>query len=658
MKKISLTILCFIFCISLAFAQLQQNVLLTVNGKETTAEEFLSLFKKNNVNKDFNEVDLREYLELYLNFRLKVEEALYLKLDTAQAFQDELKGYRTQLAMPYLTKNEILDKLIEQTFNRMQYDLRASHILIKLSPYASPKDTLIAYRKAIEARNKALKSNSFEEIVLQYTEDPSAKDQMAANNSLIPGNKGDLGYFSALDLVSEFEDIAYSMKIGDISMPVRTEFGYHVIKLTERRPALGRVRTSHILVSVPANSSEEQKTGLKKRANDLKLRIQNGESFEEIAKLYSDDKGSGSKGGVLPWFGSYRMIASFLQPIYDMKVGDVAGPVETQFGFHLIKLNERKVNTNIDEVRADLRSRLLKDVRYQNAINQFALSLKNEYKFKEFKASLNQIVAAITDSIFSGTWTAPENLNAVLFTIDNQNYYQQDFIEFLQDFQPIQKSDDIRVFVNKIYEDFVKKSLLEYENQNLEKKHPDFAALMQEYHDGILLFELKDKMVWNKAIKDSIGLNEFYSKIKHEYLYPPRVEAVVYELSDLSNANRIHKTINRSLRKNEDFVAKVEEINKKRNLNLVKEQGIFVKEEHQLLKNKNSIGVHEPVKLDEKYYVAVVQNLLAPSPRPLAEIRGIVINEYQNYLEQKWIEELRSKYKWSINEEVFKKLLK
>lgn len=658
MKKFSVSSFFFLFFTIFLLAQSTDKVLLVVNGEKITDREFLSVFSKNNSSTSYSEAELRDYLDLYVNFRLKVVEALSLKLDTNSTFISELSGYRNQLAMPYLSKNEILDKLVKQTHDRLQYDLRASHILIRVSQYASPKDTLIAYRKAVEARNKALKSNSFEKIVLEYSEDPSAKDQIGESGSKIPGNYGDLGYFSALDLVNEFENIVYSLKVGEISIPIRTEYGYHVIKLTEKRPSLGRVQTSHILVSVPTNATDEQKSQQKKKADEIYQKILEGEPFEEMAKQYSDDKGSGMRGGQLPWFGSYRMVPEFIKPVFDMKIGDIYGPVETYFGYHIIKLNDRREVAPFEEMQHELKSKITKDVRFQIAINDFAELIRKQNTFVENKKEYNQVLAAVNDSIFTSNWKAPVNFNATLFSVNERKFTQQDFLSFIEQNQIVEKGDDRNVFVGKMYEEFVKQSLLNYENDNLETKYPEFAALMKEYHDGILLFELTDQMVWSKALKDTAGLEMYYNKIKNNYKFPPRTEAEILTFDDLKSANTAYKLIEKNIKKNKKYSKALSELAAKKNIKFKEEKGVFVREDHNLLKNLNSLGVYKPIEFENHFYVVIVNQLLEPQPRPLNEIKGIVANEYQNYLEQQWVNDLRSKYSWSINEDVLKSLVR
>lgn len=658
MKKLSVTVLLSFLISVFLIAQSSDNILLVVNGEKISDKEFLSVFNKNKSSNSYSESELREYLELYINFRLKVAEALALRLDTNSNFISELEGYRKQLAMPYLSKNEILDKLVKQTHDRLQYDLRASHILIRVSQFASPKDTLAAYKKAIEARNKAIKTNNFEKIVLEYTEDTSAKDQITESGGRIPGNYGDLGYFSALDLVNEFENIAYAMEIGQISMPIRTEYGYHVIKLTDKRPSLGRVLTSHILFAFPANVSEDLKNQIKTKANDIYERILKGESFEDLAKQFSDDKGSGLRGGQLPWFGSYRMVPEFIKPIYNMKIGEVYGPVETYFGYHIIKLNERRNVASFEEMQNELNSKIMKDIRFQIAINDFAELIKKQNKFVENKNELNQIIASVDDNIYTANWKAPNNLNSTLFSINEKKINQQDFLFFIENNQFIEKDDDKSVFVRKMYDEFVKQSLLNYENDNLENKYPEFAALMKEYFNGILLFELTDQMVWSKALKDTAGLELFYNKIKNNYKYPPRIDAEFYYFENLKTANSAYKIIEKDIKRKRDFSNSLKSLKAKNKIDFKEEKGIFVKADHNLLKNINQTGVINPIELEGRFVVIVVNRLLDPEPRPLHEIKGIVANEYQNYLEQKWIEDLRSKFSWSVNEEVFKTLIK
>jgi len=652
MKK-SGVILFVLFIILGSLKAQTSKPLMIINGEEISAEEFMQVFLKNSTNKAATKEEIDEYLDLYINFRLKVAEAKVLQLDTQSTFKNELAGYRRTLAQPYLTKTEILDKLMTETYSRMQWDLRASHILIKVSPNASPADTLAAYKKAIQVRNRALKGESFEKLVFEFSEDESAK-----GNQNIPGNKGDLGYFSAMDLVYEFENAAYSMKTGEISMPVRSEYGYHIIKLTEKRPSLGRVQTAHILITVAPDASAEQKKDALDRANNIYDRIMKGESYEELAKQYSDDKGSGMRGGSLPWFGVFRMLPEFIEPLYSMEKNDVTKPILTSYGYHVVKLLEVKKNGTFDEMKNDLKSKIMRDRRYQVAIETFVRLLKDENGFIEHPEVLRKFSASVNNDIYDGAWKSETAIGQMeqLFKIGDRILYVRDFAMFLELNQNILKGDDKTVYITNLYNKFVNEQILNFENDNLEKKYPQFAILMKEYYDGILLFDLTDKMVWSKALRDTTGLNEFYKTISHNYMWPIRVEGSVFYCNDADRAKRFHKELTKAEKKGWELDLVMEMFNTPEVTNVHAETGIFIKEGHPYFGNVSKKGISKPFEKDGKYVIVKTDRIIQPEPKAIREVKGVVTNEYQNYLEREWIKELRAKYKWYVNEEVLKTL--
>lgn len=655
MKKVVILLNVLILIFSVSHAQVKKPLLI-VNGEEISSEEFMAVYMKNNMNKSVSKEEIDEYLELYINFRLKVAEAKSMQLDTLTSFKTELEGYRNTLAQPYLTKTEVLDKLIREVYDRMQWDIRASHILIKVSPYASSADTLNAYKKAINIRNRALKGESFESLALEFSDDESAKGK--DNSQQGKGNKGDLGYFSGMDIVYDFENVAYAMKIGEISMPVRTEFGYHIIKITDKKPALGKVQTAHILVAVPSDADDDIKKDAEKRAGDLYDRIIAGESYEELAKEFSDDKGSGMRGGVLPWFGVFRMIPEFIEPLYGIEKGTIIKPVLTTYGYHIIKLIDRKPVGTFDEMKNDLKSRVMRDGRYKTATNLFIENLKKENGFEEYPDALKKFIASVNDSLINNTWTADMlgNMDMPMFKTGDRTFGQQDFAVFLESNQFLSPEDDREMYIRKMYERYTGEMLLDYENDHLEQKHPAFASLMKEYHDGILLFDLTDQMVWSKALKDTTGLKDYYETVKQNYMWPERVDGSVFTAKDGVTAKKFYKALKKAEKKGIETSAVIDKFNTPENQLITEEKGIYIREGHQVFGNVKETGMAAPYEKDGNFIIVKTNRIISPEPKSLSEVKGLVTNEYQNYLEKEWIKYLRSKYSWQVNRDILQTL--
>jgi peptidyl-prolyl cis-trans isomerase SurA len=652
MKKYSafITILAILNSVNInthnAFAQTDSPVLMTIKDKPITKNEFENIYHKNSPkDKPKDDKALQEYLELFINFKLKVQEAEDLGLDTTQAFKNELEGYRKQLAKPYLTDNEVNEKLVKEAYERLKREVRASHILIRCEPNALPKDTLQAYNKALEIRKQLLKGEDFAKLARQYSADPSVAD-----------NNGDLGYFTALQMVYPFETACYNLKPGEISMPVRTRYGYHIIKVTDNRPSVGQVRVAHIMVKIPRNATKEDSINAKNKILEIQQKLKNGEDFAKLAEQYSDDKGSAKKGGELPFFGPGKMVFEFEQASFALKnPGDISEPVQTQFGWHLIKLLERKPVGSFDELKTELKNKIAKDSRSEKSKESLIARIKKENGFKENLKARDEFYTKVDSSFFIGKWSAEKasTLNKELFTIGTKKYTQTDFAKFIELNQSKTERIPIPSLVNNLYKQFVEKQLLAYYEDQLPEKFLDYRLLLNEYRDGILLFELTDRKVWSAAVKDTVGLKEFYEKNKNNYLWDERADAVIYKCKDQEIATKVKKNITAKKKKSDDELLK--EINKDSQLNLQIESGKYLKGENDIIDKVNwNPGEIQEIKQNDQIILVYIKKILPKEPKTLIEARGIITSDYQNFLEKKWIEELRNKYPVKINQDVLK----
>ncbi len=657
MKKLVFTLIVSLFFGQFVSGQNDQ-VLLTIGNEKITKSEFLAVYNKNNIKEEpLTEKNVNDYMELFINYKLKVKEAESLGLDTSSAFKNELAGYRKQLAQPYLSNREVTDRLLQEAFERSEWDLRASHILIRVSPNASPADTIAAYKKAMDVRKKIAGGASFEDVALRYSEDESAKDRLGKDGkSTIKGNKGDLGFFSVLNLYYEFETTAYNLKVGELSMPVRTPLGYHIIKVTDRKPAIGKVQAAHILVRVSDSNPDSSRTRIEEAYN----KILAGASFEDIAKEYSDDKGSSVKGGVLPWFGSFRISPDFVLPLYSMNAGETTKPIHTEYGWHIIKLLDHKPVGNLEETKSDLKMRIGRDKRSFIARDKLVARLKVEYNFIYDEKVLKEILPLLTDSIYSASWQVPESasLAKTVCSIADKKYSLDDFAKYLQTKQSqIKKEDDRFTFVKFVFNQFSEDMIVEYENSKLENKYPEFKALMKEYRDGILLFDLMDKNVWSKAVKDTSGLQAYYETIKSNYQYGQRVEACLFTCKNAVVSAKLQKLLKKAPKKgytpeniasmlNTDTVPSVtyQTIKVEKGVNALVDQTLW---------EKNHYSAYSQ---DNQTTTVWILSTLNPEPKPLREVKGLVTAEYQNYLEQEWVKSLRSKYSFKINDDVLKSI--
>ncbi|MDP2424448.1 MAG: peptidylprolyl isomerase, partial [Bacteroidales bacterium] len=566
-----------------------------------------------------------------------------------KAFQQELNGYRAQLAKPYMVDEEATERLIREAWERLKEDLRASHILVRADKTAAPADTMEAFKKALQIRERLLKGENFSDVAVEVSEDQSARDRDAAGR-IFPGNKGDLGFFTAFDMIYPFENAAYALKKNDISKPVRTDFGYHIIQLTDRKPAMGKVLAAHILLLFPPNATDQDTAHLQQKSLEIYNQLISGASFDELAATFSDDRSTADKGGVLQWFGTNRMIPDFIEQIFMLeKPGDFTKPFQTQFGWHIVKLIDQQKPGSLDESYADLKEKALKNERSVVIKESLVTKIKKQNGYKEKRKALKPFYTFVNDEVFSGNRAVPADakLTKKLFTIGSKKYLQSDFGAYLAANQKLDDSQDKTSFVNSSFNEFVEKSVLDYHDSQLEKKFPEFKAIMNEYHDGILLFELTDKKIWSKAVKDTSGLEDFYEKNRYNYLWGERADASIYTFTtnDKDLINKARELAEKHVA-NEEILAQIN----KDALVLQIQRRLFSKGDHELVDKVDwTYGVKEVTTKDGQQALVVIHNTLEPGPKQLNEARGLVTADYQNYLEKEWIVELRQKYPVKIN---------
>ena len=639
-----------------AFSQKKEEVLMTVEGEKITLTEFENIYKKNNTNASVDQKSLEEYLELFINFKLKVKEAEAMGLDTVGKFQNELAGYRRQLAQPYLVDKEMTDALVKEAYDRMQYDVAASHILISLKPDASPADTLAAYQKALEYKGQVKTLEEFQELAVRVSDDPSSAT-----------NKGNLGYFSAFAMVYPFETAAFTTTVGQMSNPIRTRFGYHLVFVQDKRKARGEIRVAHILVRTDEKGGTEARDAANKKARELYAMVRAGEDFEKVARLNSDDKNSANRGGELPKFGTGRMIESFEDAAFALENdGDVSKPIESPFGFHIIKRLERYQMGSMEAMQNTLKVKIDRDGRNRKSVTSLVGKLKKEYKFKEDAKAYNAFVAKVDSSYFQRKWNmdVAKGMTKPLFTLTDKNYSnttksytQEDFAKHLSRTQRMVKNGNLELELKEQYDAFVSKSVLDFEDGNLEAKYPAFRALMKEYRDGILLFELMDNKVWSKAVTDSTGLAGYHEEHKSEFMWEERLDVAVYLCANQEVAEKAMSMVKEQQKVGFSNDSLLNTLNTDSQFNLRIESGRYEKEDNTLVDAFAwQKGLSEVKAIDGKSVFLLVRDVLEPQPKELNEARGVVTAAYQSFLEEQWIAELRKKYSYEVNREALTKI--
>jgi peptidyl-prolyl cis-trans isomerase SurA len=641
-KFVLITTLFLINC-NLINAQ-KDPVILQIDDITVTKSEFLQIYLKNNPNPKFDAQSLDEYMELFKKFKVKVIEAEDLGYDTIPKLKKELEGYRKQLAQPYLVDKNKNEELVKEAYYRTLNDVRASHILVRLESTASPEDTLAAYNRIMGLKSRIEKGEDFESV---------ARGKNGSDDPSVLSNGGDLGYFNAFQMVYSFEDMAYNTAVGKISEPFRTRFGYHILKVTDLRPARGTMRSAHIMIAAKKTDPEDEIMNASKKINEIYEKLKNGESFEALAKEYSDDASSNLKGGELDAFGtgtSKRMIPIFEETAFALaNDGDYSAPIQTDYGFHIIKRIELKPVREYEEMKKELQIKVNRDDRAKKTQDSFVNKLKKSYKYKNLsKESLQWFYNNMDTTYFSGTWTA-NNLTSddVLFRIDGETFKQQQFAIYLENnYRNVKKADNIST-VNEQYKNWEKETILNIEDNKLTSKYPEYKALLTEYHDGILLYEIMNDKVWQKAINDTLGLKNYFDANRSNYNWNERLDAVVYICADNQVANQVYNMI-----QNDTINSKhvIDVINKESSLPLsVKTNKFDISQTNYLTDKYLEIGANAPYEFDGKYYVIKVIEKLNPKQKEFSEAKGAITSDYQNFLEQEWINTLYSKHKITVN---------
>ncbi len=639
MKKVGLSVLLVAFVLISG----AQDVL-TIADKNISLEEFKNVFYKNNHNADISADYLNEYMELFVKFKLKVREAQELGLDTIPSFVNELDGYRKQLAKPYLKNEEFDENMLTEAYERISFDVNASHILIAVDEKATDDEVKIAEQKATTIKKDILDGKlSFGDAAKQNSDDKSAVS-----------NSGELGFFTAFMMVYDFETAAYTTKIGEISNPVRTKYGFHLVKVNDKRKAVGQAKVAHIMFKTGQGADENKLNQAKEKINKALQLLNKGEDFADVAERFSEDRATAVKGGELPAFGVGKMVPEFENNAFKLKnIGDISVPFRTEYGWHIIKLIEKEEMPSFDELKVELKRKIERDSRGDLSKKALYKKLNEIYKVINKPAVYTSFRKGSANSVATGTFEKLNN-NETLVTIDGMSVSINKFSEYILAYQSVGSDIDV------MYIDFLNEELLAYEESKLEEKYPEYKALLQEYREGILLFDLTNKKVWSKAVEDTLGLQAFYDANKSNYTWEKRVDATIYSCINLTTAKKVKREIYKKHRgtiTNSDILVK---INKDDALSLQIESNKFVKGAN---KNIDSIewkiGISKDIVLENGSYIIIdVHDVLASGTKELSESRGKVISDYQTALENDWLALLKAKYAVTIHTDVLHSLIK
>ncbi len=623
------------------------KILLTVAGRNTEAGEFIRMYKKSMVPGKPSDID--SYLQQFILFKLKVADAIKARLDTSGAFKNELKGYRNQLAQNHLTDQLTKQKLLKQAYDRYMTEVNAWHILVSCPANTSPEDTLIAWNKANDIKERIVMGESFEHVARGTSDDKS-----------VMVNGGNLGYFTAFQMIMPFEDAAYKLRKGQISDPVRTPYGYHIIKVTDKRPSKGKILVAHIMKAVQPGASEKESEDALSAINTIYSELQKGNSFSETAKKFSDHKESAVLGGQLNWFGPGEMMSDFSEAAFGLKdTGNYTKPVRSLYGWHIIKLLDKKAPGSFEEAKSFLESKLNQSNLNSLAKKSLVEKLKKEYKLKINSAAYQWFIDNTDTLIIQGLKKYPRDLfpTGNMYSFANQRFTTREFASFIEKRGSMIVTDDPVLFVDNSLNTRVADHIIIYENSILEKKYPDFRYLMNEFHDGILLFEISEKKIWKRVSSDSIGLLKYYEEHKKEFLSPKKAEAKIYNLNQPGLEQKFIKAYRKYTRKPYADKKLLNKFNKDGTVVSIEEGSWFEGENTTLDKIEWTPGtiLNQSGNLPP---VIVIKNVLEPVPLPFDEVRVQMMTGFQEELEASWIKQLRELYPVKVDNSILEAIKK
>ncbi len=641
MKTNFLTTCLLLFLVIFTSAQTQKSdVLFTVEGTPVLASEFLRVYNKNlDLVKDESQKDVDEYLKLFINYKLKIIEARALEFDKNPNYIKELESYKRQLAENYLTDHKVTEELVKEAYERISYDVKASHILVKIAEHE--KDTAAAYASILKLRNRLLNEN-FENV----------QKEVHNGNTIFAE---DLGYFSGFKMVYAFENVAFNTQVGEVSQPFRTKFGYHVVKVFDKRKSRGEVTVGHIMIF---NNQKDSLIKPEIRIQEIYKLIQQGENFESLAKQFSDDKSSANNGGKLTPFKSGQLSSvAFEDLAFSLKeINDISKPFKTDYGWHIVKLYSKSPIQSFEDMKFDLELRVKRDSRSKRINSSMVNTLKKKYNVFDTNEELKYFKSIVNEEFFKRSWTIPTNLDKDkhFLKIGNKQFTYGDFANYLYNAQrkaTVKRS--IIDLVNDQYSNFLDTELLAYHKENLEYENQEFAEILEEYREGLLLFDLMETKIWNAVKIDTIGLQAYFNENKDKYIWQERIDAVVATSAKEKDINSVKKMLKNGVSL-EDIKAK---INQKDSQNVIFTSNIMNAEHRALPKDFNfKVGVSKVYFYNDAFHVIDVKRILPETEKTYNESKGRVISDYQDEVEKQWLKKLKETYKVVVNKDVLEKV--
>ncbi|MEL0456958.1 peptidylprolyl isomerase [Flavobacteriaceae bacterium SZ-1-7] len=620
-----------------------ETVLFTVDGDPVYTSEFIRVYKKNlDLVQDESQKDVDEYLKLFTNYKLKLKEAKALGLDEKLAYIRELSNYKQQLAKNYMSDSKVTDDLVEEAYERMSYDVNADHILVKVDENASPQDTLVAYSQIVKLRERALKEG-FEKVRAEVH-----------NGQTIFGEK--LGYFSGFRMVYKFENAAFNTGVGEISQPFRTRFGYHIVHVLDKRKSKGEVTVAHIMVIEKPNDSLAEKP--ENRIQDIYKKIEQGEDFASLAKQFSDDKNSAIKGGELAPFSSGQLRAKEFEDVaFQLEnEGDISKPFKTDFGWHIVKLINKKPIPEFETIKLELINKVKRDSRSKLIDEALVNKLKSKYNVSSDQPNLDYFVSILNDDYFARTWRLQEDFEGdkPFLKIGDEQLLFKDFGYYLENQQRnTTPRAPFKTIVSDKYQNFLKEELIQYQEDHLESENPDYAEIVAEYRDGLLLFDLMETTIWNSAKTDTTEIENYYETNKSKYISEKQINAVVASSTKQKTLKKVAKLLEEGM-----AIDRIKSlVNSNDAIEVIFTSGIMEADDQALPKDLEfKKGISKILKHNDGFVVVQIKEVLPAGQKSFDDAKGAVIGDYQNHKEENWLKELAEKYKIEVNQEALERV--
>lgn len=694
MKKVLMTIAAVLLLAGAGAQTWPHNpVVMEVGGQKIAKDEFMKDFMssvgerlaaKPGVTEAEKRQTLDEYVELYATFRAKLKDAYALGFDTMPNLIEELKTYRDELAAPYLIDSATLERILHEAYDRNHYSLRAAHILIMVSPDASPEDTLKAYKRIMGLRDRIMGGEDFfavssEEVHRQQPEAPTRP------------NEGDLGYFTAFDMVYPFENAAYALKVGEVSMPVRTRFGYHIIKLLDKVEMFGKCDLAHIWLM------GQDSTMRKYEINDCYNRLVDGQDFAIVARQ-SDDRTTNGNGGLMPNATLNNIPPEYVDVAQHLKEGEFSKPFFTQYGWHIVKMVRRDTLPPYESMVPYYKQKMTRDQRGEESRKAFTLSSMKRYGIQDLtktpvpqpkgkkrkkkepvkmQASLQQLYDIVPVEATRNRWDYNDSMVTdihPILTMPGKSYTTLDLARYISTHQRGERPLKSEYFVNMKYSDFIDSVVMVYVDSRLEKDNPELAAVVEEYRHGLMIFNYNNAMVWRKALHDTAGFADFYARESSTkrmdnpddsvYFWKTRARVVTVNVVDSAciAPAKAAKILKKALKKNKGSLEMKDMLTEAVGKKCTAPRPVSVAPDLVEMGHQNLLSAgqwQKGVYLSPKtkgYRAVVVEEVMPPMLKGQMEARGYYMNGFQNEVERKHNDMLSKKYNVKINYDVVKQI--